>query len=108
MKERALFDAGPRTGGLTAKQALVLAILTEHGPQRQIDVGRLLHLARDCPVCLPDRTCQYASRDAGTVLDALGTSGRQLVIRRQTGRWELRHPPVTGHDPSAADWPEGF
>lgn len=103
---RPLFDPGPATGNLTAKQQIILAHLQAHpGGLRAIDIGRHLHLERGCPVCLPDRTCQYASRDANVVLEQLGTSGRRLVIRRRTGLWQLVHPPVTGYDPPTAPIP---
>lgn len=105
--DRTLFPPGPATGGLTAKQETVLAILTDHGPLRAIDVGALLHQARKTPcACGPGRTCKWAAGDAGDVLRALRK--RDLAIQRRSGQWELLQPPITGYDPKTADWPEGF
>lgn len=110
MKDRSLFDAGPRDGNLTSKQQLVLDLLTSHGPLRAIDVGALMHQTRkaDCG-CGPGRVCKWAHGDASDVLRALRK--RDLAIqRRGTGKWELMHPPADpdAYDPKTEPFPEGF
>lgn len=103
-----LFKPGPRDGGLSDRQSLVLELLRDN-PEglRAIDVGSLLHQSRDCPHCSPTRTCEYASASGTEVLTALRKRG--LTVHRRTGRWEaldgVRHLPDGSYDPSTSDIP---
>ncbi len=110
MKDRTLFPLPPATAGLTDRQTIILELLQQHPDGlRAIDLGRHLHIERGCPTCTPNRTCQYATRDANQVLATMGTSTRQLVIRRRSGLWEALVGVQDGrYDPARAEWPAGF
>lgn len=93
-----LFKPPIADGNLTSKQARIMELLqAATSGMRAIDIGRVLHLDSNCPVCTWTRTCQYAARDANQVLDSMGTRTRGLVIRRQSGLWELT-PAARPHD----------
>lgn len=105
------FDPGPATGGLRDNQQFVLELLQRNpGGMLAIDIGRELHLNyKACDFCSPERLCKFAKANALTILESLGTSGRQLVIRRKSGYWQSLYPAEDErYDPATAPWPEHF
>lgn len=91
--QRRIFDPGPGTANLTAKEQIVFDYVQASG-KRAFDIGRHLHMTQPnpCWFCAEDRTCQYAARDGNAILASLrghsdDPDARRLVTRRADGKW---------------------
>lgn len=115
-----LFDVEPvtRQRPLGARQQFVIDQLQAHdGALTALEAGRMLHTGhgKPCDRCQPHAACEYAERDARSVLRSLRDRGL-VVRRRDTGLWELldasnerpKQEPARRPTPHYNEFPEGF
>lgn len=87
-----LFPLPPATGNLKPRQQLAHDLLAQHpAGLTATTIGQRIHQRNRCRYCF-ERPCKYAQESGKTTLGQLRKRG--LVIRRRTGRWQLRDQPI--------------
>lgn len=104
MTQPTLFKPPARTGAMTPRQQLAHDLLAQHPDGlTATTIGQAIHQRNRCRYC-HEIPCRYAQETGKTTLGQLRRRG--LVVRRRTGRWQLRDQPVTGSQTDT--FPEGF